>query len=82
MNSPSPSGAKDVIVTAILHFHTMASTFEEDDSAAVSDRDFFRPLRGSGGVGADFPTAYEAVKELKKGKNISRRGAMTPSPQR
>jgi hypothetical protein len=28
------------------------------------------------------PIAHEAVKELEKDKNISRRGAMTPSPQR
>ncbi len=62
MNSPSPSGAKDTIVTVILHFHTVASTFEENDSAAFSDRDFFRPLRGSGGVGAGFPTVRHGLR--------------------
>ena len=43
-NFPSPRGAKEAIVTVILHSYTMAST-EGDDSPTNSNHDFFR-LRG------------------------------------
>lgn len=43
-------------------------------------RNFFRPLRGPGTVvGADFPTAREAVKKSLTDTTISRKGA---EPQR
>jgi hypothetical protein len=54
MIAPSPRGAKEAIGAVISHPHTMASTDEENDSAANTNRDFFRPLRGSVAVGYQF----------------------------
>jgi hypothetical protein len=53
-NSPSPRGAEEAIGEVTSALHTMASTDEENDSATNSNRDFFRPLRGSGAVGYPF----------------------------
>jgi hypothetical protein len=57
VNSPSPGGAKEPILAAVLYRLPCATAQEKCHSAASFGRDFFRPCRGSRMVGADFPTA-------------------------